>query len=94
MSLETYRLEVRESDAGLDADVYDSEGMIEESTHVSYGDFDVEAPNRDGDVSRSEEVTADVIELDLQVQRDGAGFAFELLGDRETLTMVRIDDEE
>jgi hypothetical protein len=94
MSLETYRLEVRESDTGLDADVYDSEEMIEESTHVSYDDFDVEAPDRDEDVSRSEEVTADVTELDVQVQRDGAGFAFELLGDRETLTTVRVDDEE
>ncbi|MFU8869395.1 hypothetical protein [Natronococcus sp.] len=94
MSLETYRLEVRESDAGLDADVYDSDEMIEESTHVSYDDFDAEAPDRDGDVSRSEEVTADVMELDLQVQRDGAGFAFELLGDRETLTTIRVGDDE
>ncbi|MDG5820962.1 hypothetical protein [Natronococcus sp. A-GB7] len=94
MSLETYRLEVRESDAGLDADVYDSEGLIEESTHLSYDDFDVEAPDRDEAVSRSEEITADVTELDVQIQRDGAGFTFELLGDRETLTTVRVDDEE
>ncbi|ELY55169.1 hypothetical protein [Natronococcus jeotgali] len=94
MSLETYRLEVRESDAGLDADLYDGEDMIAESTHVAYEDFDVEAPRRDEGISQSEEVTADVTETDVQVQRDGGGFTFELLGDRETLATIRVDDEE
>lgn len=94
MSLETYRLEVRESDAGLDADLYDGEEMIAESTHVAYEDFDVEAPQRDEGISQSEEVTADVTETDVQVQRDEGGFTFELLGDRETLATIRVDDEE
>ncbi|NKE35023.1 hypothetical protein GWG54_04165 [Natronococcus sp. JC468] len=94
MSLETYRLEVRESDAGLDADLYDGEEMIAESTHVAYEDFDVEAPQRDEGISQIEEVTADVTETDVQVQRDDGGFTFELLGDRETLATIRVDDEE
>lgn len=93
MSLETYRLEVRDTDVGLDADVYNSEEMIEESTHISYEDFEVESPQREDGVSQSEEVTADVTDVDLQVQRDETAFTFELLGDRETLATIRIDDE-
>ena len=31
--------------------------------------------------------------LDLQYERDGAGFAFRLLGDRDELLSVRVEDE-
>ncbi|AGB39089.1 hypothetical protein [Natronococcus occultus] len=94
MALETYRLEVQGSETGLDADVYDDEEMIEESTHVSYEDFDAAATEGAAEVSKNEAVTADVTDVDIQVQRDGTAFTFELLGDRETLATIRVDDEE
>lgn len=96
MTMETYRLEVRETDEpGIDADVYGEDELIEESTHVSYADYDLEVPDeRDGQPSRSAEVTADVMTIDLQVERIDSGFSFRVLGDRDELTTVRIDDEE
>lgn len=96
MTMETYRLEVRETDAsGIDADVYGGDDLIEESTHVSYDDFDFEVPEgREEPPAKSEEITADVMTVDLQIQRDGGGFTVRLLGDRDELTAVRIDDEE
>lgn len=96
MPMETYRLEVRETDEpGIDADIYGGDDLIEESTHVSYENYDLEVPDsRDGQPSYSEEITADVTTLDLQVERIDTGFSFRVLGDRDELTTVRIDDEE
>ncbi|WP_222918162.1 hypothetical protein [Natrinema sp. SYSU A 869] len=96
MSMETYRLEVRETETnGIDADVYGEDGIVEESTRLAYDDFDLNPPeSRDQEPSAATEVTADVTTLDLQYERDDAGFAFRLLGDRDELTTIRIDDEE
>ncbi|EMA39499.1 hypothetical protein [Halobiforma nitratireducens] len=96
MSLETYRLEVREIEAGgIDADVYDDDDLIVESTHVQYDDHEIHPPDsRDANPTDSTEVTADVTTLDLQVTRVGRGFSFRLLGDRDELASVRVDDEE
>ncbi|WP_306059182.1 hypothetical protein [Natronococcus wangiae] len=96
MAMETYRLEVRESDAsGIDADVYGADDLIEESTRISYEDFDLDVPEeREESPVESREITADVTTIDLQVQRDDGGFTVRLLGDRDELTAVRIDDEE
>lgn len=98
MSMETYRLEVRETEGpGLDADVYNGNDVVTESTYISYDDYDLEPPSSsssDGQQSYSEEVTADVTTVDLQYERDDAGFVFRLLGDRDELASVRIDGEE
>jgi hypothetical protein len=96
MPMQTYRLEVRETDVpGIDVDVYGEDDLIEESTHVAYGDFDVEPPaDRETPSPKTEEVTADVTELDLQVQRDEGEFVVRLLGDREDLAVIRVGDEE
>lgn len=96
MTMETYRLEVRETDAsGIDADVYGDDDLIEESTHISYDDFDFDVPEgREKPSAKSEEITADVMTVDLQVQRNDGGFTVRLLGDRDELTVIRIDDEE
>ncbi|RKD97708.1 hypothetical protein [Halopiger aswanensis] len=98
MSMETYRLEVRETDEpGLDADVYDSDDTVAVSTYVSYDDYDLEPPasgSSDGQRTYTEQITADVTTIDLQYERDDAGFVFRLLGDRDELTSVRIDAEE
>ena len=94
--METYRIEVRETDApGIDADVYNADDTVEESTYVSYEDYGLEPPaSRDEQPSYSEEITADVTAIDLQYERTDGGFSFRLLGDRDELTTVRIEDEE
>lgn len=94
MPMETYRLEVRVTDdPGIDANVYNADGEVEESTYVSYDDYDLEPPeSRSEQPSRAEEITADVTAIDLQYERDDAGFAFRLLGDRDELTTVRVED--
>ena len=96
MSMETYRLELRETETnGIDADVFNTDDVIEESTRVVYEDHGLEPPeSREEEPSYTEEITADVTTLDLQYERDGGGFEFRLLGDRDELTRVRIDDEE
>ncbi|SEV80719.1 hypothetical protein [Natrinema salifodinae] len=96
MTMQTYRLEIREAEAnGIDADVYNEDGTVEASTRVAYDDFDLDPPgSRDDEPNATTEVTADVTTLDLQYERDDAGFAFRLLGDRDELTSIRIDDEE
>ena len=96
MSIETYRFELREvPGSGIDADVYGDDDVIEESTHVAYDDYDLDPPEeREETPSHAEEITADVTTLDLQYERDDGGFSFRLLGDRDELTTVRVDDDE
>ncbi|ELZ00549.1 hypothetical protein [Natrialba asiatica] len=96
MPIQTYRLEVRETDAsGIDADVYDAEDMIVASTQVAYEDYGLEAPaSRDGSPSAVAEFSTDVTTIDLQFERDDAGFVFRVFGDREEVATVRADDVE
>ena len=94
MPLETYRLEIRDVDGlGIDVDVYNDD-VIEESTHVPYDEYGLEPTDGGPDDSYTEEVTTDVTTLDLQYERDGGGFSFRLLGDRDELTTVRLEDDE
>ena len=95
MPMETFRLEVREADSGegIDADVYDGDELIRTAARVVYDDHGLESVG-DGAQSRIvRETTADVTTLDLQYERDDAGFAFRLLGDRDELLAVRVEDE-
>lgn len=94
MTLDTYRIEVRAQDEGIDADVYDGDDLVAESTRVSYDEYGLEAPSTDADPSVEREVTTDVTTIDLQYERDGASFTFRLLGDRSEIATVRVDDEE
>ncbi|WP_247004932.1 hypothetical protein [Halosolutus gelatinilyticus] len=95
MSLSTYRLEIEEVEgSGIDADVYGEDDLIEDSTHVSYDDYAIGPDEAGNGPSYTEEVTADVTTIDLQVERTDGGFAFRLLGDRDELAVVRIDDDE
>lgn len=95
MSLETYRLEVRETEnGGIDADVYGEDGIVEASTRVAYEEYGLDSSSSSETEPVTESVTADVTSLDLQTERDDAGFAFRLLGDRDELAAVRIEDEE
>lgn len=95
MAIETYRLEISENDAGtgIDADVYGDDDLVEASTSVGYEDHGLESGDEDASpIVR--EVTADVTTIDLQYQRDDAGFEFRVLGDREDVLVERVEDEE
>lgn len=96
MAMETYTLEVEEADngEGITADVYNIDGEIEESVWVDYADHGL-TPNRTGDdrpEPKNDKATADVMALDLQVERIDGGFEFRLLGDNETLVTERVED--
>lgn len=96
MPLETYRLEVRESETGegIDVDLYGDDDLIEASARASYENFDLE-PQKDRTSPLLErEVTADVTTTDVQFERDGSGFSVRVLGDREELLVERIEDDE
>lgn len=95
MVMQTYTLHVEESETGdgLDVDVYDEDGTIEASAWVGYEDYGV--ASRGGDPEPTETTfSADVLTLDLQVERDDGGFTVRVLGDGETLANERVDDEE
>lgn len=97
MVMESYTLRVEGSETGdgLDVDVYDEDGTIEASTWIGYEDYGVR-PDRAGDGPNASEAafTADVLTLDLQIERDDGGFTVHVLGDRETLVSERIGDDE
>lgn len=95
MSLQTYRLEIRDTETGgIDVDVYGEDDLVEASTRVIYDEYGLESDGSTDSDAIVEEVTADVMTLDIQTERDGAGFSFRLLGDRDELASVRVDDEE
>lgn len=95
MSLQTYRLEVRDTDTGgIDVDVYGDDGLVEASTRVVYEEYGLESDGSAESDTIDETVTADITTLDIQTERDDAGFSFRLLGDRDELATVRVDDED
>lgn len=95
MTIETYRLEVREvEDNGIDVDVYDEDDLVEASTRIPYDDYDLDpADGREDPSPIVREVTADVTTLDVQYERDDGGFSVRVLGDRDELLTERVDDE-
>lgn len=96
MPLETYRLEVTETAnrEGLSAAVYGEDGLVEASTSVPYEEYGLEPVGGSRPSAKRREVTADVTATDLQIERDDAGFSFRLLGDRDELATLRVEDEE
>ena len=97
MPIETYRIEVEETDGreGLIVDVYGGDDLVERTASIAYEEYGIEPTSDDGDPSAVvREVTADVTTTDLQLERDGGGFSVRLLGDRDELATVRVDDEE
>jgi len=96
MSRTTYTLLIRENESGEDiiAEVR-SDGTIEESTRLSYGDFGLTAIRDDWSPDeRRTEVEADVRTVRLQTERNGEGFSVRVLGDGETIAEQRITDDE
>ncbi|WP_345781488.1 hypothetical protein [Natrononativus amylolyticus] len=93
--MKTYRLELRDTTDGIDADLLDEDGLVETSTRIAYEDHGLEpAGDREEPSSTDREVTADVTTLDVQYERDGDGFTVRVLGDREELVTERVEDEE
>lgn len=97
MPMQTYTLRVAEnaSHEGISTEVLDEDGMVVETTQLSYGDYGMAAV-RDGDGPDpiETEVTADVTSTDLQFSRQDDEFEFRFLGDREVLASERVDDED
>ncbi|KTG09832.1 hypothetical protein AUR64_09385 [Haloprofundus marisrubri] len=97
MSMQTYTLQVEETEThdGISADVYDEDDIIAASTHVAYDDHGLKATG-DGrsPETATETVTADVLSLDVQVERIDDRFEFRLLGDGEELARESVTNEE
>lgn len=97
MTMETYTLVIEETDThkGIDADVFNEDGEIAQTTRVTYDDYALTADRDDWSPDPVEgEATADVMRLDLHVERDGWGFQFRLLGDDDELLRERVDDDD
>lgn len=97
MAMETYtfRIEEAENGEGITADVYDYDGMIQQSTWIDYEEYGL-ASDREGSSPepRKQELNVDTLTMNLQVERDGEAFSIHVLGDDETLATERITDEE
>ncbi|WP_458189308.1 hypothetical protein [Haladaptatus sp. NG-WS-4] len=96
MSLTTYTLVIRENktEEGLVAELR-GEGIIEDSTRISYNDYGLTAVREDWTPNEQHiDVTADVRTIRLQTERKGGEFQFRVLGDGETLTEERVTDDD
>jgi hypothetical protein len=97
MAMETYTLRIEEAEngEGITADVYDYDGLIEESTWIDYAEYGLRS-QRDEDTPepREQEMNVDTMTMNLQVERDGEAFSIQVLGDDETLATERIVDAE
>lgn len=97
MAMETYtfRIEEAENGEGITADVYDYDGMIQESTWIDYEEYGL-LPDREGSSPepREQEFNVDTMTMNLQVERDGEAFSIRVVGDDEALASERIADEE
>jgi hypothetical protein len=97
MAMETYtfRIEEAENGEGITADVYDYDGLIEESTWIDYAEYGLRS-QRDEDTPepREQELNVDTLTMNLQVERDGEAFSIRVLGDSDSLATERITDDE
>lgn len=97
MAMETYTLTIEEADTaeGITVEIYDYDGMIEESVWVDYADHGLTAMRKDfSPEPREQELNVDVMTLGLQVERDAGAFEFRVLGDGDVLTTERIADSD
>lgn len=95
--METYRLEIGETDNGeeLTVDLYNEGGTIEEAVHIPYEDHGLRAVRDEGRPSqRDHEFREDVMTTDLQIERREGAFVVRVLGDGEEIHSERIDDDD
>jgi hypothetical protein len=98
MTMETYTLVVREAEngAGIEANVHDTEGLVEASSYVAYEDHNLEADRAEADAERPDkqrvEFSADVLSLRLQLQRLERSFEFRVVGDDAELVRTDVVD--
>ncbi|MFD1689937.1 hypothetical protein ACFR95_11825 [Halolamina salifodinae] len=93
--MDTYTLVVRETSThdGIDADVIDEDGLVEESTQVTYSDYDVMAERDNGGPERiEEEFTVDARSIDIQLERDERTFVFRAIADNEDVARIEVSD--
>jgi hypothetical protein len=95
MTMDTYELVVREMSThhGIDVDILDEDGLVEETTQVTYADFDLAAERDDGaPLHIEEEFTADARALNLQLHHYNGTFDFHAVADDETVATVTVTD--
>lgn len=96
MTMDTYTLVVRETSThdGVDADIIDDDGLVEETTQLTYSDYDLFA-ERDGDDGPDrieQEFTVDASSLGIQLERDEREFAFRAIADDEEAARIEVSD--
>lgn len=95
MTMDTYTLVLQETPThdGIDADILDDDGLVEETTQVTYEDYDVMAERDDGGPDRiEEEFTVDTQTLELQLHRDERTFRFYAVADDEQVAEASVSD--
>lgn len=97
MAMESYTLVVRETSThdGIDADVIDDDGLVEESTQLTYSDYDVLAEREEDGPDRIEEgFTVDARNVEIQLERDEQTFAFRAVADEEEAARIEVTDSD
>lgn len=95
MTMDTYELVVREMSThdGIDVDILDEDGLVEETTQVTYEDFDLAAKRDNGTPQPiEEEFTVDARALNLQLHHNNGTFDFHAVADDETVASVTVTD--
>lgn len=95
MTMDTYELVAREmsTQEGIDVDILDEDGLVEETTQVTYEDFDLAAERDDGTPQPiAEEFTVDARVLTLQLHHNNGTFDFHAVADNETVATVTVTD--
>ena len=93
--MDSYVLVVRETSThdGIDADIIDDDGLVEETTQLTYSDYDLMAERDDDGPDRREEAfTVDARNLEIQLERDEREFAFRAIADDEEAARVEVSD--
>ena len=93
--MDTYTLVVRETSThdGVDADIIDDDGLVEETTQLTYSDYDLFAERDDDGPDRiEEEFTVDATTMEIQLERDEREFAFRAIADGDEAARVEVSD--
>ncbi|GAB7094953.1 hypothetical protein JCM30237_21060 [Halolamina litorea] len=96
--METYILVVRETSRhdGIDADLIDDDGLVETTTQLAYGDYDVTAERGDdeGPDRIEERFTVDASSVGIEVEREDGEFVFRAVADGEEAARIEVSDTE
>lgn len=93
--MDTYELVIRETSThdGIDADVIDEDGLVEETTQVTYEDYDLMVDRDDGEPEPiEEEFTVDATAINLHLERGERNFEFRVVAGDDMVAQVTVTD--